>query len=79
MDDRALIRQVLSSWPAPSYHLSTTMSSTDLDLDQLSDSERSTLDTYTTVTGQEPAEAIPLLRRSQWNVQVGAFPRPLPS
>ncbi|KAJ6145619.1 hypothetical protein N7470_009514 [Penicillium chermesinum] len=44
----------------------------DLDLDRLSPSERSALEQYTTVTGQEPAEAIPLLRRSQWNVQVQA-------
>ncbi|KAJ5819365.1 hypothetical protein N7474_004956 [Penicillium riverlandense] len=42
----------------------------DLDIGQLSDSERSALETYTTLTGQEPAEAIPLLRRSQWNVQI---------
>jgi len=45
--------------------------SEELDLDQLSPTERSALETYTTVTGQEPAEAIALLRRSQWNVQVG--------
>ncbi|KAJ5224590.1 uncharacterized protein N7469_008093 [Penicillium citrinum] len=44
--------------------------SEELDLDQLSPTERSALETYTTVTGQEPAEAIALLRRSQWNVQV---------
>lgn len=48
------------------------MSAADLDLDQLSTSERTALDTYTSVTSQEPAEAIALLRRSQWNVQVGA-------
>lgn len=48
------------------------MSAADLDLDQLSPSERTALETYTTVTGQEPADAITLLRRSQWNVQVGA-------
>ncbi|KAE8151960.1 hypothetical protein BDV25DRAFT_151861 [Aspergillus avenaceus] len=46
------------------------MSSSGLDIAQLSDSEQSALETYTTVTGQEPAEAIPLLRRSQWNVQI---------
>lgn len=44
----------------------------DLDLDRLSPTERSNLEQYTTVTGQDPAEAIPLLRRSQWNVQVHA-------
>jgi hypothetical protein len=42
----------------------------DLDLDRLSSTERSALETYTSVTGQEPAQAIALLRRSQWNVQV---------
>lgn len=47
------------------------MASAELDLDQLSDSERTALETYTTLTGQEQSEAIPLLRRSQWNVQVG--------
>ncbi|KAB8225951.1 hypothetical protein BDV33DRAFT_187270 [Aspergillus novoparasiticus] len=46
------------------------MSSSELDISQLSDSERSALDTYIAVTGQEPSEAIPLLRRSQWNVQI---------
>ncbi|KAJ5291990.1 hypothetical protein N7478_001241 [Penicillium angulare] len=46
------------------------MSTTDLDLDQLSSSERTALETYTTVTGQELTDAIPLLRRSQWNVQI---------
>ncbi|KAJ5744499.1 hypothetical protein N7533_009369 [Penicillium manginii] len=42
----------------------------DLDLDRLSSTERSALETYTSVTGQEPAQAIALLRRSQWNVQI---------
>lgn len=47
------------------------MSSADeVDIGRLSESEREALQTYTTVTGQEPAAAIPLLRRSQWNVQV---------
>ena len=47
-----------------------TMSSPGPDVAQLSDSERSALETYTAVTGQELSQAIPLLRRSQWNVQV---------
>lgn len=46
------------------------MSSPGIDVSQLSDSERSALETYTAVTGQEPSAAIPLLRRSEWNVQV---------
>ncbi|PTU23025.1 hypothetical protein P175DRAFT_0432040 [Aspergillus ochraceoroseus IBT 24754] len=46
------------------------MSSPGLDISQLSDSQREALETYTTVTGQEPVEAIALLGRSQWNVQI---------
>ncbi|KAL1994138.1 hypothetical protein VTN49DRAFT_2807 [Thermomyces lanuginosus] len=47
------------------------MSSTDAaDIGQLAESERAALQTFTTVTGQDPAAAIPLLRRSQWNVQI---------
>lgn len=46
------------------------MSSSGLDISQLSDSEKSALETYIAVTSQEPSEAIPLLRRSQWNVQI---------
>lgn len=46
------------------------MSSPDIDVSQLSESEKSALDTYTAVTSQDISEAIPLLRRSQWNVQV---------
>ncbi|KAJ5466038.1 hypothetical protein N7530_009825 [Penicillium desertorum] len=46
------------------------MSQPEVDLDQLSDSEKSMLEMYMAVTSQEPSEAIPLLRRSQWNVQI---------
>lgn len=46
------------------------MSSSGLDISELSDSEKTALETYTAVTGQAPSEAIPLLRRSQWNVQI---------
>ncbi|CAG8407655.1 unnamed protein product [Penicillium salamii] len=46
------------------------MSSSELDLDALSDSERTALEMYMAVTSQEPSEAIPLLRRSEWNVQI---------
>lgn len=48
------------------------MSSSEIDISRLSDGEKSALDTYTAVTGQEPSDAIPLLRRSEWNVQVSA-------
>ncbi|KAJ9310664.1 hypothetical protein DTO271D3_9083 [Paecilomyces variotii] len=46
------------------------MSADEIDIAELSPSEQEALQTYTTVTGQEPSAAIPLLRRSQWNVQI---------
>lgn len=49
------------------------MSADEIDIAELSPSEQEALQTYTTVTGQEPSAAIPLLRRSQWNVQVCAW------
>lgn len=42
----------------------------DLDLAQLSPEQQAALDQYTAVTAQDHAEAIPLLQRSQWNVQI---------
>lgn len=38
---------------------------------QLSTNQEDTLQTYLAVTGQDREAAIPLLRRSEWNVQVG--------
>ena len=49
------------------------MASSEIDLGQLSDSQRLALETYTSVTNQEPSSAVPLLQRSQWNVQVRGF------
>lgn len=46
------------------------MSGAETDIGQLSQSEQEALQTYIGVTGQDAAEAIPLLQRSQWNVQV---------
>lgn len=46
------------------------MTSPDSDISSLSESQQLALGTYTSVTNQEPSEAIPLLRRSEWNVQV---------
>ncbi|KAL4880120.1 hypothetical protein BJY04DRAFT_191729 [Aspergillus karnatakaensis] len=40
------------------------------DISELSETQRSALETYTAVTDQEPVEAIALLSRSQWNVQI---------
>lgn len=40
------------------------------DIGQLSSERQQALQQYTDVTGQEITDAIPLLERSQWNVQV---------
>ncbi|KAL2121864.1 hypothetical protein VTJ04DRAFT_2319 [Mycothermus thermophilus] len=42
----------------------------DFDLDSLSPSQQEALRQYLDVTNQEPKDAIPLLERSQWNVQI---------
>ncbi|KAL8927272.1 MAG: hypothetical protein Q9208_002449 [Pyrenodesmia sp. 3 TL-2023] len=46
------------------------MANTEFVPSQLSISQQEALGTYTAVTNQEPAAAIPLLERSQWNVQI---------
>lgn len=46
------------------------MAGSDFDISQLMESQQEALQTYTAVTNQEHSEAIPLLQRSQWNVQV---------
>ena len=46
------------------------MSGQDFDLAQLNEGQQLALDTYTAVTNQEPSAAVPLLQRSEWNVQV---------
>lgn len=48
----------------------TMATEADLDLNRLSASQQESLQQYTDVTGQEIKDAIPLLERSQWNVQV---------
>lgn len=40
------------------------------DISQLSESQQEALQTYTSVTDQDPIAAIPLLQRSEWNVQI---------
>lgn len=42
----------------------------DFDLAQLSPSQQEALQQYTQMTNQEVKDAVPLLERSQWNVQV---------
>ena len=46
------------------------MSDSTFDPAQLSESQQLALGTYTSVTNQEPSAAIPLLHRSEWNIQV---------
>ena len=46
------------------------MSSPEVDIAQLTETQQLALGTYTSVTNQDPAAAIALLGRSEWNVQV---------
>lgn len=46
------------------------MSNQDFDPVQLDESQQLALGTYISVTNQEPSAAVPLLQRSEWNVQV---------
>lgn len=41
-----------------------------VDINQLSADQQAALEQYTAVTAQEVKDAVPLLQRSQWNVQV---------
>ncbi|KAK2601177.1 hypothetical protein N8I77_010645 [Diaporthe amygdali] len=43
---------------------------TDFDLASLSAGQQEALQQYTALTNQEPKDAVPLLERSQWNVQI---------
>jgi FAS-associated factor 2 len=42
----------------------------DVDVDQLSSTQQEALQQYVAVTDQDIKDAVPLLERSQWNVQV---------
>lgn len=42
----------------------------EFDIGQLSPSQQEALQQYIQVTNQETKDAVPLLERSQWNVQV---------
>lgn len=52
------------------------MASSEADLARLTQSQQLALQTYISVTNQDPAASIPLLERSEWNVQVrtGNYP-----
>lgn len=49
----------------------------DFDIAGLTETQQEALQQYTDVTSQEIKDAIPLLQRSQWNVQV-SMPPPAP-
>ncbi|KAJ3473348.1 hypothetical protein NLG97_g10356 [Lecanicillium saksenae] len=46
------------------------MADAETDIGQLSPTQQEALQQYLAVTNQEIGEAIPLLQRSQWNVQI---------
>lgn len=46
------------------------------DISQLSDSQQAALQQLLAVTGQEVDQAVPLLQRSQWSVEVGCSDLP---
>ena len=46
------------------------MANSHMDIGNLNESQQLALGTYSSVTNQEPAQAIPLLQRSEWNVKV---------
>lgn len=52
---------------------------TGIDIGQLSPDQQAALEQYTAVTAQDVKDAVPLLERSQWNVQVCTAPPPLRS
>ena len=49
------------------------MSSSGIDIAQLTENQQLALGTYTSVTNQDPSPAVDLLRRSEWNVQVSCL------
>lgn len=55
------------------------MANVDIDPGVLNESQQLALGTYIAVTNHEPSEAIPLLQRSQWNVQVCWYMRTMQS
>lgn len=56
--------------------MASSRSTVDAELSQLTPSQRDALHQFTAVTDQQPAAALPLLRRCQWNVQVRSCPSP---
>ena len=56
--------------PGSATSIIRAMADSHVDIGTLSESQQLALGTYTSVTNQEPAQAISLLQRSEWNVQV---------
>ncbi|KAL7267872.1 UBX domain-containing protein 10 [Rhizina undulata] len=50
--------------------MSTSSSSNHLDIAQLTESQQSALQQFTSVTASSPSVAIPILRRAEWNVEI---------
>ncbi|KAF8425881.1 hypothetical protein EV426DRAFT_546389, partial [Tirmania nivea] len=50
--------------------MASSSSTTDADLSQLTPSQQEALQQFTAVTAQQPSAALPILHRSQWNVQI---------
>jgi UBA-like domain len=53
-----------------SQKLKQIMASSDMDVASLTPEQQSALEQYMSFTSQELEAAVPLLQRSQWNVQV---------
>ncbi len=73
---RSIYKAPTSNSPSTKHfgvNLSLFMAESSTDLSQLNDTQRSALQTYLAVTNQEHVAAIPLLERSQWNVEVRLF------
>jgi hypothetical protein len=57
-----------------SQDIHPTMASSEFDFSQLSEAQQLALQQYTSVTDQDVQSAIPLLQRSQWNVEASLCP-----
>ena len=53
------------------FQAPSIMSSSEVDIGSLSPAQQAALEQYTAVTNQGVEAALPLLQRTQWNVQVG--------
>lgn len=72
--ENAGITDIQDNWTPRNrrYRLPTAMADAGVDIAQLSEEQQLTLQQLIAVTEQEPKDAIPLLQRCQWNLQVCA-------